>query len=145
MGISRHLVCMDCGERIYIGDSFRDRTREDWPMQATTSLFCQSRDIAEDAAFLAHFLCRHMGHELRVIAYDNLVGDPPVYDDLVSLQPDRADHVERYFNLPVRFLSAKEELAEMPPEVIERLHEIHEGRKLHDPTKPYNENPRFKD
>jgi hypothetical protein len=152
MAIEYELACMDCGEWFHIGKRYRQvhepkdaNSVGGWPEQWKYNAFNLVQGPQEDKlAFFNHFLMRHTNHELRVFAETNIPADAPGINDITSPHAWGPDPLSEYFSFPARVVNPDAELKEMVPDVIERLEELKRGEKLHDPMKPYSENPRYR-
>lgn len=144
MGIDYQIVCMDCGELLNIGKRYMQEDPPKWPVYWKFNFFNMSEPKQNyNLRFVSHFLMRHLNHELRVFSQRS-TPDPPESNEMTVPDGEYIEDISEFYSHSVRIVPADDELDEMVPEVLERLAELRRGEKLHDPLKPYNENPRYK-
>lgn len=145
MSTDYNMICMDCGEVMRLGARSLGKHKKHWPEQVMFLMFdLQQDETYDDVAFLSHFLGRHLNHELRTFPNSTaLTADTPVHEFLQWADPENEEMVKDFFNLPARLDDPDVQMQNLPKLVIDRLKEIHRKERLHDPAKPYNENPRY--
>jgi hypothetical protein len=152
MGTNYVIICMDCGEAHNLAKYCYRQIDESWPMQGSFDHITLGniQETSDHVNFLQHFMARHILHELRIMPEMHGGIANPVNEEFSSVLSERKyvdgiDHIQHFLNLPVRTINADEFFSEIPSRILERLDEIEHRKKLHDPMKPYTENPRFKE
>ena len=154
MGVYYQMLCMDCGEVFHLGKRAL-WTRHGTKPHPTFTAFRLGGSVgqasSQDAsiAMLEHFIARHVLHELRVLPDDTVIApyESEVFPsdfDRSNLNVDDEGQLAAYLQVPVRLDQAEQEAASLPGPVLDRISELSKGVAVHDPLRPYDENPRSK-